>query len=109
MLPARKSRTAIVLSGGGTRGAYEAGVVHYIRTKLPADIARGLCFHIQCGASVGAINAAYMAATAEDSVRQGIELVQLWRNVRTENIYRSGAITLGKLFLRSFVGILAHI
>jgi len=27
--------TALVLSGGGARGAYEAGVIRYLRDELP--------------------------------------------------------------------------
>ncbi len=104
----RKTETALVLAGGGTRGAYEAGVIHYIRTKLPPDIARRFQFDIHCGSSVGAINAAWMAATAEDLVFQGNDLMQRWLAVRTENIYRTGPVSLGKLLLRSIIGITAH-
>jgi NTE family protein len=84
--PARH-KIAIVLSGGGARGAYEAGILHYIRTMLPQKV-RYRNFDIQCGSSVGAINASYLAATAHDVKKQGAEIRTLWENLRSENIYR---------------------
>lgn len=80
-------KLAIVLSGGGARGAYEAGVIHYIRTALPHKM-RTRNFDIHCGASVGALNTAYMAATAHDMNLQGQLIKRLWENVREEDIYR---------------------
>ena len=59
-----RSRTAdrigLVLSGGGARGAYEAGVMSVLG---PALAARGERPSIYIGTSVGAVNAAYMAAS----------------------------------------------
>jgi NTE family protein len=104
----RKPRTALVLAGGGTRGAYEAGIVHYVRTMLPSDLRRKLRFHIQCGSSVGAINSAFMAATAHDPAFQGSEILRLWRTIRNEDIYQRGAVSLGKFLARSVFGVLLH-
>lgn len=47
-------RTALVLSGGGARGAYEAGVVSQL-------YAQGEKFDVICGTSIGAINGAFIA------------------------------------------------
>jgi NTE family protein len=63
-------RVALVLSGGGARGAYEAGVVHYLRPALPPEH-RGARFDLLCGTRVGAINAAFLAATADRPLAQG--------------------------------------
>lgn len=104
MRSTKEHRTAIVLSGGGTRGAYEVGVLSYIRSKLPPTLAEKLVFNIQCGSSVGAINAAVMVSRAHDPLSQGKALVSLWENIRTENIYRRGPFTLGKLLLRMGIG-----
>jgi NTE family protein len=104
-----KFRTAVVLSGGGTRGAYEAGIIHYIRSMLPPALAKNLSFRIHCGSSVGAINAAIMVANSHDPVAQGNELVRLWQNIRTEDIYRRGPVTLGKLLLRLTAGATSHL
>ena len=46
-------KRAIVLSGGGTKGAYELGVWKALREKETE-------FHIVTGTSIGAINGAMM-------------------------------------------------
>ncbi len=104
----RRHRTSIVLSGGGARGAYEAGVINYVRTMLPPKLAQGIKFKIHTGTSVGAINVAFMASTAHDPVRQGNDLVKLWKNIRTDDIYSRGPFSLGRLFLRSAFGIFTN-
>ena len=50
---------ALVLAGGGARGAYEAGVLSVLLPALPQDERPNLIV----GASVGAVNGAYLAAT----------------------------------------------
>ncbi len=62
--PPMHALTAIVLGGGGARGAYETGVVSGI-AELVANQHQGPLFDILCGTSVGAINAAYLAACAD--------------------------------------------
>lgn len=82
-----KPTFALILSGGGARGAYEAGIVYYIRTKLPKEIAESTLFKILCGTSVGAINTTHMAATAADPLYQGAYLRKLWMELTAEDIY----------------------
>jgi NTE family protein len=55
-------RVGLVLSGGGARGAYEAGVLSVL---VPVLEARGECPTIIVGTSVGALNAVYLAAQAQ--------------------------------------------
>ena len=57
----KKQRIGLVLSGGGARGAYEAGVMSVLG---PALDQRGERPSIYIGTSVGAVNAAYQAAAA---------------------------------------------
>lgn len=68
--------TGIVLSGGGARGAYEAGVVlglmEVLQPKTPP-------FDILCGTSVGALNAAYLAANAQHPDMDAAGLADQWR------------------------------
>ena len=62
---AAKRRTAIVLSGGGARGAYEAGVLSYLFEEIYPRLPTGFEFDIVSGTSVGAIHAGYIAASAQ--------------------------------------------
>ncbi len=104
---AARKKIALVLSGGGARGAYEAGIIHYLRTMLP-PASRNRQFDIHCGTSVGAINTAFMAATAADATRQGREARVLWENVREENIYRRDRKALFEFLARSSRGIFSN-
>jgi NTE family protein len=75
-----------VLSGGGARGAYEAGVMSVLQ---PALDERGEQPNIFVGTSVGAINAAYMASSrhlpADEAAAGGIER---WREVTKSRVVR---------------------
>ncbi|MEZ4704952.1 MAG: patatin-like phospholipase family protein [Bdellovibrionota bacterium] len=104
-----KFRNALVLSGGGSRGAYEAGIIHYIRTALPKKLGLEMNFQIQCGTSVGAINIAHMAAHANDPLTQGQDIVRLWKKLQTKDIYRRGPVTLGKFIVTSAVSALSRL
>lgn len=68
------NKTALVLSGGGARGAFEAGVIK--------RLSQSKTFDIVCGTSIGAINAALTAQQAFD------ELEELWTTIPTANIIR---------------------
>ena len=67
--------TGIVLSGGGARGAYEAGVVLGIMDVLQPSAPP---FQVLCGTSVGALNAAYLAAHAHLPDMNANGLVAQW-------------------------------
>lgn len=82
--------TALVLSGGGARGAYEAGVIRYIRDELPPRIRPHVRFEIMCGTSVGAINCCYLAATSHTPEAQGQSLVNIWQNLKIDKVYQLG-------------------
>ncbi|MBI2068339.1 MAG: patatin-like phospholipase family protein [Deltaproteobacteria bacterium] len=86
-------KTALVLSGGGARGAYEAGIIHYLRTMLPPKI-RNHSFDIQCGSSVGAINSSFMASSAHDLELQGRRIHEVWSKLTPDRIYRRQTIAL---------------
>ncbi len=95
------AKFALVLSGGGARGAYEAGVLDYIRSRLPAEIAAAPLFHIYTGTSIGAANAAFAAANAHDPARQGAGLRALWGGVTDEQVYRSDRRALTGFLIKS--------
>jgi NTE family protein len=68
--------TGIVLSGGGARGAYEAGVVLGIMQVLQPTAPP---FEVLCGTSVGALNASYLAAHAHLPDMGAAKLADEWR------------------------------
>jgi len=78
-------RRALVLSGGGARGAYEAGVLSYLFSDLAKKLGRPAHFDIVTGSSVGAIHAAYTAA-AQDEVGAGERLTEIWRSLSFESV-----------------------
>ncbi len=78
---------AIVLAGGGARGAYEAGVLEYILTDLPVDVIEKIHFKIICGTSVGALNACFMAAVADDKQKQAAILTDTWTSLTLDRVY----------------------
>jgi NTE family protein len=79
-------RRAVVLSGGGARGAYEAGVIRYLIEELPRVLGHPVRFDILCGTSVGAIHACYLAATAHEHADRGGHLVELWRSMQLDKV-----------------------
>jgi NTE family protein len=81
-------KTALVLGGGGARGAYEAGVVAYLREELEPAMGRPLPLSIFSGTSVGALNACHLAAHAQVPHLQSRLLVKGWRRLQLEDVLR---------------------
>jgi NTE family protein len=84
--PFTRPKIGFVLSGGGSRGAYEAGIIHYLRTDLAKRLGRHVPIDIVTGTSVGAINAAFLAATMEDPDAQAARVVASWRALHIEEM-----------------------
>jgi len=85
-LGAVPGKTALVLSGGGARGAYEAGVLRYLFEEFPARFGRRPRFDLICGSSVGAIHACYLASRADSEDHPGRDLAELWRALRVRDV-----------------------
>jgi NTE family protein len=99
----RGSTVAVVLPGGGARGAYEAGALSVL---LPALHARGERVSIWCGTSVGAINATALASLAQLPVRRQVGAVKaLWRDLRKRDVM---APIIGSGGLRMLARVLGH-
>jgi NTE family protein len=82
----RGDEVGLVLAGGGARGAYEAGVLSVL---LPALEREGRLPTVIVGTSVGAVNAAYLAAALHlgaDAATAG--MVERWRSVRMSHVLR---------------------
>lgn len=81
--------TGLVLAGGGARGAYEAGVLAYLREELEPRLGP-LGIDIISGTSVGAINAAHVAAHIEHPRHQAADLIERWRSLSVDSLLRFG-------------------
>ncbi len=78
---------ALVLPGGGARGAYQVGVLKAVVELLKRS---GTPFPIISGTSAGAINAAVVASHATD-FNHGVErLEHFWSRLRCHQVYRTG-------------------
>jgi NTE family protein len=101
--PVSRPKIGFVLSGGGSRGAYEAGIIHYLRTDLARRLGRHVPIDIVTGTSVGAINAAFLAATIDDPAAQAKVIAAAWGSLRIEqlislravDVLRAGRMMLG--------------
>ncbi|MDP1647570.1 MAG: patatin-like phospholipase family protein [Rubrivivax sp.] len=88
--------TALVLSGGGARAAYQVGVLRALarmRRQTLGPLARlRTPFGVICGTSAGAINAAALACNA-DRFDSAVELVsKVWQNFSAEQVYRADSL-----------------
>jgi NTE family protein len=78
---------ALIMSGGGARGAYEAGVLSWLLDDLPRRLGHPVRFDIVTGTSVGAIHACYVAASLDDP-GAGARLAEVWRSLDLGGVYR---------------------
>jgi len=97
----------LVLAGGGARGAYELGVLSIL---LPVLEERGERPRVLVGTSVGALNAAFLAATAERPVDEVVERgLAIWREIRFEQVLEHlgspGALRRLARYVGQFLGV----
>ncbi|MBI2810614.1 MAG: patatin-like phospholipase family protein [Candidatus Melainabacteria bacterium] len=70
-----RPKRALVLSGGGARGAYEVGVLKALKEQ-------GVEYDLAFGTSIGGINAAFYAQGKIDRVEE------LWNSLKATDIFR---------------------
>lgn len=80
----------LILTGGGARAAYQVGVLRALKQMRPRD-AVGNPFPVITGTSAGAINAAALAASADDFDLAVARLVRVWRDFHAHQVYRADA------------------
>jgi NTE family protein len=93
--PASRGDLALVLSGGGARGAYQTGVLRGLARNLP-----GLRFSIVTGVSAGAINAAFVGSHDGTLPEATCELCDVWGGLQVEDIFRVDTPSLARHFTR---------
>jgi len=99
-----RHETALILSGGGARAAYQVGALRALAELAPRGSA--LPFPVLCGTSAGAINAVTLAIHADD-FRLGVaRLIRWWRHVRSHDVYRTDLGSLSRHGMRWLAGVL---
>lgn len=86
-MTSRESRAALMLPGGGARGAYQVGVLKALTEATPSVASP---FRIIAGTSAGSINAAVLASHAEDFCEGVRRLESFWGTLRSEDVIRTG-------------------
>ncbi|OON64730.1 Patatin [Massilia sp. KIM] len=84
----------MILTGGGARAAYQAGVLHAVH-RILADAGRArrhTPFDIICGTSAGALNATALACRADDYASGVRGLLAVWENVSVPQVYRADSL-----------------
>jgi NTE family protein len=74
---------ALVLSGGGVKGAHSVGMLRHILGELKVK------YDIFCGVSVGAINCAFLAQyPVGEEQEASAKLTELWNTFSTKHVYK---------------------
>jgi NTE family protein len=84
----------LVLTAGGARGAYQAGVLKRIG-EIPALREAPSPFSIITGASAAAINGAAVAAGSSRFHEATRQLADMWCQLQVEQVFRTDALSLG--------------
>jgi NTE family protein len=93
-----RSCTALVLSGGGARGAYQVGV---LRGLAELGVVSGSSpFDVLVGSSAGALNATALAAAANGFDEGLARLEEVWRGLRPADVFRTDVGSLGRIGAR---------
>ncbi|HEY2019122.1 MAG TPA: patatin-like phospholipase family protein [Bryobacteraceae bacterium] len=82
----------LVMTGGGARGAYQAGVLKRIG-EIKRVQTHGNPFPIIGGSSAGAINGAALAAGCGDFAEATRHLAELWSGLKPSDIFRCDGLT----------------
>ena len=82
--PRRADDLAVVLTGGGARGAYQVGVLRWVARHYP-----DVHFPIVTGVSAGAISATFLAAWQGPHAEAIEELRRLWSGLTIDRIFRT--------------------
>lgn len=87
-------KTALVLSGGGARGAYQVGVLKGL-AEILYELNLQNPFQILSGVSAGAINCAKLASEIENFQVAVEKLVYLWSKLTIEDVFENKLVSFG--------------
>jgi len=85
---------ALVLPGGGARGAFQVGVLKALAEIMPAGSPNP--FPIISGTSAGAINSVVLASKARRFRTAVRELDRVWGHFRSAHVFRADSLTMLK-------------
>ncbi len=86
-----------MLTGGGARAAYQVGALRALAEIADFDRTP---IRVLTGVSAGAINAAHLAAHADDLRGAAAALWDMWHGLETRHVYRSDARNLASIGTR---------
>jgi NTE family protein len=85
----------LVLTAGGARGAYQAGVLKRI-SELPQLRERPQPFEIIAGGSAGAINGTILAAHSDRFGVAASEVARVWADLSVDRVFRTDPLALAR-------------
>lgn len=92
-------KIGLVLSGGGARGAYQVGVIQALSSLFESwGIEKP--FNYYSGVSAGAINASMLASQSDNFSHGAKNLVDLWSQLSSNQVFYTDAMSLGKIGLQ---------
>lgn len=94
-----KHNIGIVLTGGGARGAYQAGALNAI-LEMCEEWGIEHPFNVVSGNSAGAINASYYAAGIHKPRETVDQLMDLWSKVHSRDVFEVGYLSLAGMALK---------
>jgi NTE family protein len=100
-----ENRTALVLSGGGARAAYQVGVLQAIAEWLPPG--GPVPFEVLVGTSAGAINASALAARSRQLGEAVAELERVWAGFHVGQVVRADGLSVLRAGLHWAVSLLS--
>lgn len=89
-----KVSTALVMPGGGARGAFQVGVLKAIAEIMPRG--RPNPFSVISGTSAGAVNSVVLASRSHKFRTAVAELERVWGHFRCHHVYKTDHLTMLK-------------
>jgi len=86
------SAIGLVMTGGGARGAYQAGILKRIG-EIKRVQTQGNPFPIIGGSSAGAVNSSAVAAGSDDFASATKVLARLWSDLRPSDVFHCDVLT----------------
>jgi NTE family protein len=102
-LPSAKSVPALVLTGGGARSAYQAGVLKAVAELLPGQPNP---FPVILGTSGGAVAASVLASRSDEWHEAVLDIERVWANFRVNDVFYVGRRKMLRAGLRWIVSLL---